>query len=332
MRLCTFEVATLLGRVSRIGALLPSGVVDLNSACARHLASKGEPRPERLAGALVPPDMLEFLRGGETSATFARATIESLSAEIAGGAKPLTLTGARGERIVFAPAEVRLLAPLPRPASMRDFYAFEGHVKKGFEKRGEPMPEEWYKFPVYYKGNHQSIIGPGDPVRWPSFTEKFDYELELALVIGKEGRNIPKKKAMEHVAGFTVMNDFSARDIQRAEMKVRLGPAKGKDFATAIGPVLVTPDEIPDLYNLGMRARVNGETWSEGNTGAIHHRFDRMIEFASMEETLRPGDLIGSGTVAGGCGLELDRWVKPGDVIELEIDGIGKLANTVVRP
>lgn len=328
MRLCTFEVSTVLGRARRLGAVLPQGIADLNSACAWHLAAKGEPRPYRLAGALVPPDMLEFLRGGETSAAFARATLEHLAAPGAGGAPA---AGARGERLIFGPGEIRLLAPLPRPASMRDFYAFEGHVKKGFEKRGEPMPEEWYRFPVYYKGNHQSIIGPEEPVAWPSFTEKFDYELELAIVIGKEGRTIPRERAMEHVAGFTVMNDFSARDIQKAEMKVRLGPAKGKDFATAIGPVLVTPDEIGDPYDLRMTARVNGETWSEGNSGSIHHRFDRMIEFASMEETLHPGDLIGSGTLAGGCGLELDRWVKPGDVIELEIEKIGILRNTVTR-
>ncbi|HLF14971.1 MAG TPA: fumarylacetoacetate hydrolase family protein [Bacteroidota bacterium] len=328
MRLCTFEVSTVLGRHHRLGAEIPGGTADLNAACAWHLGLKGEPRPYRLAGAIVPPDMLEFLRGGETSMTFARATLEHLTAE---RAKGVPLTGRNGERLVFDATEIRLMAPLPRPSSMRDFYTFEGHVKKGFEKRGEPMPEEWYKFPVYYKGNHASIIGPGDAVAWPSFTEKFDYELELAVIIGREGRNIPLAKAMEHVAGFTIMNDFSARDIQRAEMKVRLGPAKGKDFATAIGPVLVTPDEIADPYNLRMRARVNGETWSDGNSASMYHRFDRMIEFASMEETLHPGDLIGSGTVTGGCGLELDRWVRPGDTIELEIDHIGTLSNTVHR-
>ncbi|HLB01413.1 MAG TPA: fumarylacetoacetate hydrolase family protein, partial [Bacteroidota bacterium] len=277
---------------------------------------------------LVPPDMLEFLRGGDTSLTFSRTALEHVGSEDGGGKK---LTGQRGERLVFGHDEMRLIAPLPRPASMRDFYVFEGHVKTGFEKRGEPMPGEWYTYPVYYKGNHQSIIGPGDPVSWPSFTEKFDYELELAIIIGKTGRNIPREKAMEHVAGFTIMNDFSARDIQKAEMKVRLGPAKGKDFATAIGPVLVTPDEIGDPYRLRMTARVNGETWSDGNSSGMHHRFDRIIEFASMEETLHPGDLIGSGTVTGGCGLELDRWVKPGDIIELEIEKIGRLANTVVK-
>jgi len=329
MRLCTFEIATPLGRHRRLGALAGDRIADLNAACAWHLRSKGETRPYRLASVLVPPGMLDFLRGGDTSLTFARTALEHLVAEAKDGRE---LLGRKGEHLLFTAGEVKLVAPLPRPASMRDFYVFEGHVKKGFEKRGEPMPAEWYDMPVYYKGNHQSIIGPGEPVTWPMFTEKFDYELELAIVIGKTGRNIPKEKAMEYIAGYTVMNDFSARDIQRAEMKVRLGPAKGKDFATAIGPVLVTPDEIADPYALRMTARVNGETWSEGNSSQMHHRFDRIIEFASMEETLHPGDLIGSGTVTGGCGLELDRWVRPGDTIELEIEGIGRLSNTVVRP
>lgn len=329
MHLCTFEIVTLLGRHRRLGAVTGAGIVDLNAACAWHLRSKGEPRPYRLAAVLVPSDMLEYLRGGETSTTFSRTAAEHLATEPGGGKN---LTGRKGERLVFGADEVRLIAPLPRPTSMRDFFAFEGHVKTGFEKRGEPMPEEWYTYPVYYKGNHQSIVGPGDQISWPSFTEKFDYELELAIIIGKTGKNIPREKAMEHVAGFTIMNDFSARDIQRAEMKVRLGPAKGKDFATAIGPVLVTPDEIGDPYNLRMTARVNGEIWSDGNSSLMHHRFDRIIEFASMEETLHPGDLIGSGTVTGGCGLELNRWVQPGDTIELEIEKIGRLANTVVKP
>jgi len=329
MRLCTFEIETPLGRHHRLGALSREGIADLNSTCAWHLRSKGETRPYHLSSVLVPADMLEFLRGGDTSLTFARTALEHLSSEPGGGK---TLRGERGEQLVFGEEQVRLVAPLPRPASMRDFYVFEGHVRKGFEKRGEPMPDEWYRMPVYYKGNHQSIIGPGDPVFWPPFTEKFDYELELAVIIGKTGRNIPREKAAGHIAGFTIMNDFSARDIQRAEMKVRLGPAKGKDFATAIGPVLVTPDEIADPYALRMVARVNGETWSEGNSSLMHHKFDRIIEFASQEETLHPGDLIGSGTVTGGCGLELDRWVKPGDLIELEIEQIGRLANRVVKP
>ena len=135
----------------------------------------------------------------------------------------------------------------------------------------------------------------------------------------------------DYIAGFTIMNDFSARDIQRKEMKVRLGPAKGKDFATAIGPVLVTPDEIGDPYNLRMAAKVNGELWSEGNSGTIYHSFEKMIAFASQDEMLYPGDLIGSGTVGTGCGLEIDRWIQPGDVVELEIEKIGVLRNKVVK-
>jgi 2-keto-4-pentenoate hydratase/2-oxohepta-3-ene-1,7-dioic acid hydratase in catechol pathway len=193
------------------------------------------------------------------------------------------------------------------------------------------MPKEWYEIPVYYKSAHWSIVGPGEEVLWPAFTEKFDYELELAAVIGRPGRNIPESSAREYIAGYTIMNDFSARDMQRKEMKVRLGPAKGKDFATGLGPVIVTPDELGDPYSLNMTARVNGETWSKGNSGSIHYSFEQMIAFASLDETLQPGDVIGSGTVGGGCGLELDRWVKPGDIIELEIEKIGVLRNTVVR-
>jgi 2-keto-4-pentenoate hydratase/2-oxohepta-3-ene-1,7-dioic acid hydratase in catechol pathway len=225
---------------------------------------------------------------------------------------------------------VKLLAPLPNPASLRDFYAFEAHVKKGFEKRGEPMPAEWYQIPVYYKSGHHNIIGTDTDVHWPSFTQKFDYELELAAVIGKQGRNIPAERAAEYIAGFTVMNDFSARDIQRQAMKVRLGPAKGKEWCTALGPYLVTPDEIGDPYNLRMTARINNELWSDGNSGTIYWKFEQMIEFLSKDDTVYPGDVIGSGTVGTGCGLELDRWVQRGDVMELEIEKIGVLRNRVV--
>jgi len=224
-----------------------------------------------------------------------------------------------------------MLPPLPEPPSVRDFYAFEAHVKKGFEKRGEPMPQEWYEFPVYYTSGRQNIIGPEEDVPWPSFTEKFDYELEIALVIGKTGRDVPAARARDFIAGFTVMNDFSARDIQRREMRVRLGPAKGKDWCTAMGPVLVTADEIGDPYSLAMTARINGEEWSRGNTSSLHWKFEQMIEFLSKDQTIHPGDVLGSGTVGTGCGLELDRWVKPGDLMELEIEKIGVLRNRVVR-
>ncbi|MBI1805706.1 MAG: fumarylacetoacetate hydrolase family protein [Ignavibacteria bacterium] len=328
MKLCTMEFTTALGKHQRLGAVMEQGIVDLNAACAWHLLKKGEAQPFRLANALVPSNMLNFLQGELTSMTFAKASLDDVQQEMKSGTTPV---GLNETTIVFNRNDVTLRAPLPRPTSMRDFYAFEQHVKKGFEKRGEQMPPEWYEMPVYYKGAHWSIIGPDENVHWPSYTEKFDYELELAIIIGKQGRNIPETKAREYIAGFTIMNDFSARDMQRKEMKVRLGPAKGKDFATAIGPVLVTTDEIGDPYKLKMTAKINGEVWSEGNSHSIYHSFEKMIAFASQDETLYPGDLIGSGTVGTGCGLELDRWVKPGDLMELEIEKIGVLRNKVVR-
>lgn len=320
MKLCTFEVATPLGPRRRVGALTAQGIVDLNYACAWRLAAEGEPRPYRLARALVPPRMLEFLRGWTTSIRQARRTLDG----------QIPARGLRGETLIYAPQQVRLCAPIPNPPSLRDFYAFEQHVRTGFERRGEAMPQEWYEMPVYYKGAHQNILGPDEDVLWPSFTERFDYELELAAVIAKQGSNIQAEHARDYIAGFTVMNDFSARDIQRREMRVRLGPAKGKDWATALGPVLVTSDEL-DPYNLRMTARVNGELWSEGNSSRMHWTFEQMIAFLSRDDRIHPGDVIGSGTVGGGCGLELDRWVLPGDVIELEIEGIGVLRNRVVR-
>ncbi len=324
MKLCTFEVRTPLGRYRRLGAVTNDGIADLNFACARLLEREGEPQPCKLADVLVPADMLEYLRGEDRAAEWARRGLESLLAE-----RPAA--GSRGETLVYPPEQIKLLAPLPNPASVRDFYAFEAHVKKGFEKRGEPMPKEWYEIPVYYKSGHHHIIGTDEDVRWPTFTSEFDYELEMAAIIGKKGRNVSARDARRHIAGFTVMNDFSARDVQRQEMRVRLGPAKGKDWCTAFGPYLVTPDEVGDPYNLEMSARINGEVWSRGNSGSIYWKFEQMIEFLSRGDTILPGDVIGSGTVGGGCGLELDRWVQPGDVMELTIEKIGTLRNRVVR-
>lgn len=323
MKLCTFEIRTHLGRHQRLGAVHAHGILDLNFAFAAQLAAQGEARPHRLADAILPGNMLEFLQAGTSAQAAAEDVMrffESTHVE----------RGRNDETLIYSLGEVKLRAPLPNPASVRDFYAFEQHVKTGFERRGEPMPPEWYEMPVYYKSGHHNIIGSDEDVHWPSFTEKFDYELEMAAVIGKEGSNIPAERASEYIAGYTVMNDFSARDIQRKEMKVRLGPAKGKDWCTAIGPYLVTPGEIGDPYSLNMSARINGELWSEGTTGSIYWKFEPMIEFLSKDDRIVPGDVIGSGTVGTGCGLELDRWVKRGDVMELEIEKIGVLRNRVV--
>lgn len=327
MKLVTFELATPLGRVRRIGAALGDAVVDLNFATAHLLASRGHGRPQRVADALVPADMLAFLEGGKPAMAMAQDALDALLA--LPGEPP---AGPNGERLIHPLSEVTLRAPLPKANLIRDFLAFEAHTRKGYERRGQEFPQLWYEIPVYYKGNPRSIIGPEETVEWPSFTQKFDYELEIACIIGKEGRDIPVEKAHEYIAGYTIFNDFSARDVQMQEVQLRLGPAKGKDFATGMGPWLVTPDEVGDPRNLRMTAKVNGEVWSDGNSGTSHWTFAQMIAYVSRSETLYPGDVFGSGTVGGGCGYELDRWVQPGDLIELEITNLGVLRNRVGAP
>ena len=234
--------------------------------------------------------------------------------------------------------EAELLAPLPRPRSLRDFYAFERHVATAHARRGREVPPAWYEIPVFYFGHVGSIFGPDAAIPKPPETNELDFELELACVIGTPGRDIPAADALAHVAGFTVLNDWSARDLQRQEMAGGLGPAKGKDFATSLGPHLVTPDELADRlaagrHDLTMVARINGEEVARGNANALHWTFAQMIERASRNVELLPGDVIGSGTVGGGCLLELGEevhpWLEPGDEIELEIERLGRLRNTV---
>jgi 2-keto-4-pentenoate hydratase/2-oxohepta-3-ene-1,7-dioic acid hydratase in catechol pathway len=226
-------------------------------------------------------------------------------------------------------SKIKLLSPLPRPPSMRDFLAFEEHSSWSWKKRGLELPPEWYEMPVYYKGNHRTLFGHGDTIPWPRFTQKLDYELELAMIVGRAGKNISPKDAHRHIFGFTVMNDWSARDIQAKEMICRLGPAKGKDFATSLGPCIVTTDELNEASGLSMTAKVNGETWSSGNSGTRRWSFEQMIAHVSQDEAIYPGDVYGSGTVGKGCGLELDRWLRPNDHVSLEIEGIGTLENRI---
>jgi len=224
------------------------------------------------------------------------------------------------EHAEYPLADVLLKAPVLRPPSVRDFYAFEQHVRTARASRGLEVPAEWYEAPVFYFSNPAAIYGPEDEVPYPEGTAELDYELEVAAVIGAEGG----------IGGFTVMNDWSARDLQRQEMAVGLGPAKGKDFATSLGPLLVTPDELGDL-RVEMVARVNGEERSRGNLGDLHYSWDAIVAHAARNTALRPGDVLGSGTVGTGCILEHGdgRWLRPGDVVELEVEGIGVLRNRV---
>jgi len=321
----------------RIGALVDDGrtIVILQAGA------------EAMSGAtsLFFTDMLAFLNGGAAARDHAMAVVDYVT-----GQKP-------PDAFVNVNA-VRLLAPVPRPESIRDCMAFEQHiintiravglkklapVDEWLEKRlgrtktlAYRINKAWYERPIYYKSNRFSVVGPDAEVRIPAYTQQFDYELEWGVFIGKTGADIFRQKARDYIGGYTIFNDFSARDIQMKEMAGRLGPSKGKDFDTgnALGPCLVTPDEIPDPYNLTMTARINNEEWSRGTSADMYWTFEEIIAYISRSETLYPGEFIGSGTCSGpqgrGCGLEMGKFLKSGDVVELEVERIGVLRNPLV--
>ena len=222
-----------------------------------------------------------------------------------------------------------LRAPL-RPRSMRDFLAFEGHLLNVFPSLGREIPQEWYEVPAHYKGLPDTVIGPDEEIPWPAYTQRLDHELELAAVIGRSGKDIGRADALDHVFGYTIWNDLSARDVQVRELAVALGPGKAKDWdgSNVLGPCIVTADEI-DPHDVELEVRVNGERWGGANTKEMHHTFEAMIAYASQATTLRAGEVLGSGTATGGSGSELGRWIAAGDVIEMEASGIGVLRNTV---
>ena len=249
--------------------------------------------------------------------------------------------------------EVKLLAPIPRPNSLRDAYAFRQHVETSRRNRGLEMIKEFDDFPVFYFSNHNAIFGPNDDIQcMPSHFEKLDYELEIAILIGKEGINVKAENAKEYIAGFMIMNDMSSRGLQMKEMKLNLGPAKGKDFASVLGPYLVTPDELSENiineddngcnYDLQMTCSLNGKLLSKGNLKDMAWSFEKIIERVSYGATIYPGDIIGSGTVGTGCLLEINGtnklkssdftevWLKENDVIEMEIEKLGKITNKII--
>ena len=293
------------------------------------------PRPGILAGtsvvALPYNDMIELVEAGDTGLELAQSLASQVSS---------AMVGMGGQQAVWPIREITIHSPLLRPTTFRDFYAFEEHVSNARANRGAQVPDEWYRAPAFYFSNPNSFYGPLATIPIPHGTEAMDYELEIACVIGKEGRDISTEDAMEHVFGFSILNDWSARDIQAQEMRVGLGPAKGKDFANSMGPWIVTPFELrphetdrPGVYDLNMVARINEEERSRGNWKNIYFSFGEIIAQASNNVTLYPGEVIGSGTVGTGCLLELTRgqgpWLRPGDTIELEIEEIGALRNRV---
>jgi fumarylacetoacetate (FAA) hydrolase len=272
------------------------------------------------------PTIVDFLRSDWERQIF------DISSALAGADLPL--------------AQVTLRACVPNPPSMRDGYAFRQHVEAARRNRGVPMIEEFDHFPIFYFTNHMSVIGPGPCRVMPLHLDQLDFELEAAIVIGKRGRNIKAADADKHIFGYTIMNDLSARKLQMDEMKLNLGPAKGKDFATALGPWLVTKDELApyrkpsaqgDRYSLEMSCEVNGAQVSKGNMADMNWTFAQIIERASYGVDLHPGDVIGSGTVGTGCFLELNgskitqnQWLKPGDKVVLRMTALGELENSIV--
>ena len=344
MRFVSFNY---IDRFPRAGVLLGASVIDLAAAAALVYEGqegqrwelldilRGAPEGMGLDGAIdIAGAVLDQL-GFDDAADFG-ASEDDAGARGRGVAGPISIGGVE---MMLPLDEVRLVAPLPRPTSLRDFYAFEQHVATAHRNRGRDVPPAWYDLSVFYFGNHSAIYGPNADVPIPR-TEALDYELEIACVIGRAGRDIAAEDAEEYIAGYTIMNDWSARDIQREEMSVGLGPAKGKDFATSLGPWLVTPDELElfalgdGRYNLSMVARVNGVERSRGNFRDIYYTFAQMIARASRDAALYPGDVLGSGTVGSGCLLELTAgqgpWLAEGDEIELEVTGLGILRNQVV--
>ena len=314
MKLITFEIA---GGSLRIGAVVGDNdrVVDLTAAAAGS------------ANAAVFADMLSLIDGGEPALAQANDFVKAAAASL-----PLS--------------EVSLLSPIPVPRRLRDFLSFEKHVRQSRANRylfgihTEPrdpaliqVPKVWYDRPIYYKSNCFSVVGPEAEVHWPSYSVTVDYELEVALIVGRKGKNISVEDAHQFIFGYCIFNDFSARDVQYTEMPGSLGPSKGKDFDTgnALGPWIATSDEV-NPQNLTMIARVNGEEWSRGSSSSMHHSFAKLLAYASLEETVYPGEVLGSGTVGGGCGNELGRFMKHGDVIELEVSGLGLLRNRIVAP
>ncbi len=336
MRLVTFQNGN--GR-DRLGALCQSdsAIVDLSDAAKTNL------------GKTVPffSSMQALIEGGQQALDMAQEVLAQTPMDDA-------------PEFVISSSTVMLRAPIPRPIQIRDCIAFLDHMRNSMPALAEIMiaeskdpqatkahlenssslltaqelPEFMLKNPVYYRCNNLAVIGPGQDIIWPSFAKLMDYELEFAAVIGKVGCDISVDRAREHIFGYTIFNDISARDYQVREMAAGIGVNKSKDFDTGgvLGPCIVTADELPDPYNMKMIARINGEVWSEGSTDQMDFRFEDIISYVSRAQTIHPGEILGSGTVPLGCGLELGKFLSAGDTIELEVEGIGILKNTIISP
>ena len=298
MRLVTFQIGS---RPAKAGALIDDG---------------------RLVVELHAPSVLAIVEDGQNALDRAAETLKRPPKEA-----------------VFPLKDVILLAPIPQPPQMRDFMCFEKHLVQAFaavaKLRGTEarIPSIWYERPLFYHPNRFNVCGTGADVPWPAYSERMDFELEFGCYIGRPGKDIPRERAREHIFGYTIFNDFSARDEQTKDMAGQLGPGKGKDFdnSNVMGPCLVTADELRDPYRLEMKVRVNGEEWGRGSSSEMRWKFEDCIAHVSRSETVHAGEFFGSGTVGNGCGLEHMKFLSPGDTVELEVEGIGILRNRVVK-
>ncbi len=331
MKLATYQAKN---RTARVGAVIDDAtrIVDLQSL---HQARYGDEAPALRS-------MQELIEGGDAALDMAMS---------------LARAGDGKTHATLPLADLRLLAPVPVPAQIRDCLCFEQHLVQAYRKAREvraaqssdpaaalrdmedrkilAVPAVFYERPIYYKANRFSVIGPDADVLWPAYSKIRDYELEFGFFFKGRGADLARDQATKHIFGYTIFNDFSARDEQVLEMSGQLGPAKGKDFDTgnAMGPWIVTADELGDVYDLTMIARVNGEEWGRGSSRSMYWKFEDVLSFVSRSETIYPGEFFGSGTVGNGCGLEMMHFLQPGDVVELEVERIGILRNRILdRP
>ncbi len=340
MKLAMFRVDTLVGPFDRFGIVTLDGdphetvenardnsgsIVDVNFAFAAMEADHGEANPTGRSLAFCPPDLQAYAELYGTDLTLLEKIVDWVSVHE-------EVVGPRGETVNWRLADVTLLPPILRVPVLRDFAAFEDHLENTFSKMGLKIPPVWYEQPTAFKGNSTTLFGHGSIVPWPRYTKKLDYELELAAVIGRPTKDVEIDHASGAILGYTLLNDFSARDTQRGEMNVSTGPYKGKDFAWGLGPWLITPDEFGDPATLQMAVRVDGEVWAKSTPGPMHWTFPQLISYTSQDELMNVGEVLGSGTVNSGCGFEIDRWIEPGATVELEADRIGVLTHHIGYP
>lgn len=333
MKLVTFGIQTPVGEIRRVGAIRKDGkIVDLTAAREVLLRDRQTIDPILTAQRECPDRMLDFIRGGQEALAAAQEAIDYVTGK--------EISQADQTRIVYDRDSVQLLTPIPRPNSVRCFSLSEKHMLDGIESMKDTsawgntkpsltkMPEEWYNLPTYYKTGTTEIYGSDEVIPWPELTNVFDFELEIAVIIGKEGRSIPEEEGEDYIYGYTIYNDWSTRDFQNREMSVNLGPGLCKDNASSLGPCIVTKDEIPDIEKVMFTVSINDRKCAETHAD-FYFPLKHLVYYVSRVQTIFPGDIFTSGTLPGGSGGEKKNWIAPGDVVTFEGEGIGRLRNII---